>query len=96
MGQLKNNKSQSLYQSESYCISIANSPDGENIISGHLDGTIYKYNLETTQAVRLAMHSCPPVSLGWGIHIVAAGSDQRITFYDEEGQAYQRFDYMND
>jgi len=47
IGKTKNNQSNSLYSSESYVVSIAASPNGVSICSGHLDGVIYTFNLET-------------------------------------------------
>lgn len=44
---MRSNKSTALYSTESYCVSMAASKDGESIVSGHLDGSIYAYNLET-------------------------------------------------
>jgi len=47
IGQTNNNKSNSLYAHESYVVSIAASPNGVNICSGHLDGTIFTFNVDT-------------------------------------------------
>lgn len=42
------------------------------------------------------MHHSIPYSLGWGEHIVAAGNDAKVSFYDNYGNFMQRFDYTND
>lgn len=46
-GFLKNNKSQIAYTTESYVVSLATNRDGDMVISGHLDGSIYSYNLDS-------------------------------------------------
>ena len=43
-GILKNNKSQVLYNTDSYCVSLAMSRDGDGVVSGHLDGSVYVYS----------------------------------------------------
>ena len=75
---------------------MASSLNGDQIISGHLDGSIYKYNIETQKAVKIAQHSSPPFALDWGEHICAAGNDGRVIFYKEDGNVLQRFDYTYD
>lgn len=47
VGFIKTNKSQVAFSTESYVVSLASNRDGETIISGHLDGMIYCYNLNT-------------------------------------------------
>ena len=47
IGFLKTNKSNTVYSSDSYVVSISSSPDGNNVCSGHLDGSIFTYNIET-------------------------------------------------
>jgi hypothetical protein len=34
-------------------VAVAASLNGDQIISGHLDGSIYKYNIETQNAVKI-------------------------------------------
>ena len=41
IGQLRNNKPATLYGTDSYAVSLCSSPDGNAILSGHLDGTLY-------------------------------------------------------
>lgn len=47
VGFLKNNKSQVAYSTDSYVVSMASNREGDAIISGHLDGSIYLYNIES-------------------------------------------------
>ncbi len=46
LGQLRSNKSTLLYTTESYVVSLASSRDGEAIVSGHMDGSVYAYYLD--------------------------------------------------
>jgi intraflagellar transport protein 172 len=96
LGQLRNNKASTLYKTDSYVVSIGASRDGENIVSGHLDGSIYRYSLTSQQFVKLVVHSAIPYALDYGLHIVAAGNDNKVIFYNEDGNVFQRFDYSYD
>lgn len=46
-GILRSNKSATLFNNESYVVSIAASRDGNSLVSGHLDNVIYLHNLES-------------------------------------------------
>lgn len=43
IGQLKSNKPATLYNVDSFCASLATSPDGNGVVSGHADGTLYRF-----------------------------------------------------
>ena len=95
VGVLKTNKSSSVYGVESFVVSIASSPDGTQIVSGHLDNTMITFNLETKAKTKIK-HSTIPQALSWGTHIVAAGNDGKVGFYESSGDNFQRFDYSKD
>ena len=95
-GQVKSNKTVPLYSTDSYVVSVASSKDGEHIISGQLDGSIYRFTLESRQFTKLAMHTSVPYALDWGEHICAAGNDGKIIFYTDDGNLFQRMDYSHD
>lgn len=95
VGILRNNKSSSIYATESFVVAISSSPDGQSIVSGHLDGTMVTFNLETKAKTKLK-HSSIPQALAWGSHILAAGNDGKIAFYEPSGDCFQRFDYSKD
>ena len=78
---IKPNKSQPLFGSDSFCVSISASPDGNNIVVGFLDHSLMTYNLETKAKQRIT-HTTIPYALAWGTHILAAGNDGRVAFYD--------------
>jgi intraflagellar transport protein 172 len=88
VGQLRSNKAQTLYSLDNYVVAVSASMDGDQVLSGHLDGSIYKYNIETQQAVKIVQHGSPPYALDWGEHICAAGNDSRVIFYKEDGSVF--------
>eukprot|EP00854_Cymbomonas_tetramitiformis_P006568 gene6568-7868_t len=102
VGQLRSNKPATLYAHPegSYVVSLTSSPDGRAIISGHLDGTIYRFYFDDGEMgpshSKLGQHNCVPYALAWGESIVAAGNDCKVVFYDTEGGVLQHFDYSGD
>ena len=96
IGQLKNNRSSNLFNSNSYVVAVSSNPDGNAIISGHLDGAIYKFDLNTGAQTKIGIHTSVPYALSWGVHILAAGNDGKVFFYESEGGVYQRFEYSSD
>ena len=94
-GNLKSNKSQTLYNSNAYTVSMAASPDGNSFVSGHEDGAIYRFSFDEANGVQglLVKHSVPAYALAWGEQILAAGPDKRVTIYDLQGRVAQKFDY---
>lgn len=54
---------------------MTSSKNGNQILSGHLDGSIIGYNLESGTEFKVCTHHCPPSVLAWGPHILAAGND---------------------
>ncbi|KAF5219351.1 hypothetical protein ECC02_007687 [Trypanosoma cruzi] len=99
VGILKSNKSQSLYAHDHAVVSVANYADGQKVICGHLDGSVYQYTFDSEEANEVAgskkifHHSCAPYVLLWGEHICAAGQNGHVTFYDRNGQKVQNIDY---
>lgn len=100
VGIFKTNKPQTLYAHESPVVSVACSVDGNQVVSGHLDFSIFQYTFESEDgsaaasgARRICQHSCIPYALTWGEHIAAGGQDCIVTFYDRTGHQMQTFDY---
>jgi intraflagellar transport protein 172 len=100
IGQLRSNKPATLYSSGSYVSVVCSNPEGTVIISGHYDGSIYRYVFDDMNGgptnTKIATHSCVPYALSWGEGIVAAGNDRRVTFYDKDGGIQRTFDFSND
>jgi len=104
VGQVRTNKSETLFGTEngSACLSLAASPDGRALLSGHVDGALYRYVLSDPSLgitapcihIKFAQHTCPPSVLSWGEkgHVLAAGSDGRVTFYAPDGGLLRTFD----
>eukprot|EP00736_Rhodelphis_marinus_P012459 Rmarinus@m.5702 len=102
VGQLRSNKPGRLYSTESYVVTLCPSPDGNGFLSGHADGSVYRFDFTSADAAQQAhqkvcAHPCVPVALSWGEHIVCAGNDKKIVMYDPNGQGMvQMFDYSDD
>jgi len=100
IGQLRTNKPATLYPTDSYVVSMASSPDGHGVLSGHLDGSIYRFSFEDGSGgpshSKFAHHSCVPYGLSWGQSVLAAGNDSRVTFYDAAGALLRTFDYSGE
>ena len=78
---------------------MAASHDGTGVVTGHADGTIYRFYLDDGESAtphgRLTRHHCPPYALAWGRCVLAAGPDKRVNAYDEHGKIVQTFDYSS-
>lgn len=83
----KTNKSQSLFGQESFVTTISYSPDSVWIVAGFLDCSLMTFNLDTKTKNRI-MHSAIPYALSWGTHILAAGNDGKIAFYEPTGDCF--------
>lgn len=98
MGNLKTNKAATLFQTESCVVSATSSPDGNAIISGHLDGTINRFFFDdgssgATQG-KFTVHPCPPIVLVWAETVIAAGNDRQVISYDGSGKKKSIFKIM--
>lgn len=97
VGNLKTNKAATLYQTESCVVGAASSPDGNAIITGHLDGSINRFffddGISGASQGTFAKHSCAPTVLIWAESIMAVGPDSVVVFYDTDGKPAQKFDY---
>ncbi|KAJ1554535.1 hypothetical protein HK405_004770, partial [Cladochytrium tenue] len=100
VGNLKTNKAATLYQTDSCVVSTASSKNGNAVITGHMDGSIYRFYFDDAMSGaaqgKFTTHSCPPTAIGWGDSIAAAGSDRRVVFYEHDGRVLQEFDYSRD
>ncbi|KAJ3234644.1 hypothetical protein HDU78_005723 [Chytriomyces hyalinus] len=100
VGNLKTNKAATLYQTESCVVSVSSSLDGNAIITGHLDGSINRFffddGISGASQGKFTTHTCVPNAIGWGEHVIAAGSDKCVVFYNNDGRVLQDFDYSRD
>lgn len=65
-GVLKSNKSNVLYSADAYTVSLASSRDGNTVISGHLDGSVFAYSMENQSFKKIFTHHSIPYALGFG------------------------------
>ncbi|XP_019854623.1 PREDICTED: intraflagellar transport protein 172 homolog isoform X2 [Amphimedon queenslandica] len=100
LGNVKGSKSQTIYSSESYVVSLTSSPSGQGILCGHADGTIVRYTFDNDSELSkgpVCKHSCSPYALSWSLtSIVAAGCDRRVMVYNHSGKPIQQFDYSKE
>ncbi|CAH1397619.1 unnamed protein product [Nezara viridula] len=99
---ITSNKTQTLFNANSFAVSLAANSRGTGFLSGHADGSIIRYYVtddpQMEQQGRVVSHNCPPYALAWpgGGFVIAAGCDRRVTVYDREGRLYHQFDYPNE
>ncbi|XP_062507829.1 intraflagellar transport protein 172 homolog isoform X2 [Corticium candelabrum] len=97
---VKAKRTHTLYSTDQYVCSLAASPNGKGIISGHADNSIVRYFFddEGTGAIQgqIAKHSCEPYALCWGSSIIAAGCDRKVIVYGDDGKIVQQFDYSRE
>ncbi|CAK9818338.1 Intraflagellar transport protein 172 homolog [Anthophora plagiata] len=98
---VKTQKAQTLYTANSTTIALASNIRGTSFLSSHADGSIIKYNLTDDgshePSGRICTHSVPAYALAWPhSHILAAGCDRRVTFYDSRGKLVKNFDYSRE
>ena len=88
VGQLRNNKPATLYATDSYVVSLCSNTEGNALLSGHLDGFIYRFTFGEnggTVQPKLVRHPCVPQAIAWGEAIVVAGNDGKVVMYDQDG-----------
>ncbi|CAI2733336.1 unnamed protein product [Schistosoma spindalis] len=98
---IRTNKSSTIYNADSYVVSISANITGKGFISGHADGKIIRYFFDDDGSGdaqgKLTTHPTAPYALAWaGSTILAAGCDKRIYVYNREGKLVQRLDYSKD
>ena len=98
IGQLRSNKAATLYTHPqgAAVVSIAGSKEGDAIIAGHADGSMYIFSFEGQNPVvqLFANHPVAPVALSWGKSICAAGGDGQALLYNPQtGDVESTFDH---
>lgn len=83
-------------------MSLASNPRGTGFISGHVDGSVIRFHVITDKDSgdsqgKVLIHSVPPSALVWlQGHILAAGCDKRVVFYNSQGKIVKTFDYSRE
>ncbi|KAG7173582.1 Intraflagellar transport protein 172-like [Homarus americanus] len=98
---IKTNKSQTLYQTESYVVSLTPNLRGTAFLAGHADGAVVRYYVADDQYAepqgKIISHPVPPYAMAWtNNNIIIAGCDKRIVMYTKNGKINQQFDYSRD
>ncbi|XP_014206099.1 intraflagellar transport protein 172 homolog [Copidosoma floridanum] len=98
---VKANKAQTLYAADSMTLALATNARGTGFLSSHADGSIIRYYVAEDGAAeasgRILKHQVPVYALGWAqCHVMAAGSDRRLVFYDARGKVAKALDYSKE
>lgn len=98
--QIKNNKSQTLFTSNSIVVALASNTRGTGVLSSHVDGSINRYFLVEEPGEpsgKIIQHSVAATALAWPQNgLVAAGCDKKVHFYDSQARLIRMFDYSRD
>lgn len=98
IGQLRTNKASTAYAVESMVASLAPSLDGNAFLSGHADGSIYRFHfgdeMTPPSHVRFVIHPCVPTALAWGDSVCAAGSDAKGALFGALRRISRNFDSL--
>lgn len=97
----RNNKSSTVYNTDSYVVSVVSNISGKGMLSGHADGTIVRYFFDdegsNESQGKIITHPCPPYALSWAANsIVVAGCDRKVVVYGRDNRVIQTFDYSRD
>ena len=94
---IRTKKVQNIHNADSsYVVSLASCPNGDMILSAHLDGSIYKIHLTLQKVSKIVQHSSCPSAIAWGKSICIGSNDQRVVFYNEDGAMIKFFDYSKE
>lgn len=69
LARIKSHKATELYQTGSYCVSLSLNANNSQLVSGHLDKSIYIYNVLSKRKQLLTTALTVPKALGIGHHI---------------------------
>jgi intraflagellar transport protein 172 len=99
IGNLRSNKSHLLYAIESNTASLAINSRGTELLSGHSDGSVYKYSFATLsqegKCSKFVQYSQTPYLLTWRRSSICVGGTTKIAFYDESGNEEQAIQTMD-
>jgi intraflagellar transport protein 172 len=98
IGNLRSNKSKTLYNIDSnVVVSLTSNLDGTELLSGHTDGSIYRFVFPTktksSSCTKIIHYSSPPSVLSWGRSICVSGMNDKVVFYNDHGDEEQTFSY---
>jgi intraflagellar transport protein 172 len=89
-------KSDTLFNSNSYVVSVAGIPNTNYVLSGHYDNSVHIVNYENLSVSKLITHTSIPFCMSAGRHIAISGLDMKVTFYDMQGKLINKSDYSKD
>lgn len=89
------NRSQQLFGSDAYVVSMCTDPGGEYFATSHTDRSVYIFQLgdfnSDSQRTVQRVTELPFVAsaLAWGHHVICAGNTREIHFLERNGEAAQ-------
>jgi intraflagellar transport protein 172 len=100
-GNMKKNKSTTLFTAEQYTVALTANVSRKAILSGHSDGSICRFIIHDEgtgdKPGLVVKHSCPPCVIVWSSHgILVGGCDRRVVVYNKDGKILQQFDYSRE
>lgn len=74
---------------------------GTGFLSGHADGSIVRYYVADDASMdpqgKILMCQSPPYAIAWTLnHIVTAGCDKKVSFYETDGKLLRVIDYSKE
>ena len=92
---LKNNSAQALYSTGSFVIALSYNQNNTNIISSHMDNSIYCYNIEKNTSIKICNSQTISYCLSYLLHnkFLSSSLEKKIFIHNETGEIYQTFDY---
>ena len=99
----RTNKSSTVYNVNSYTVSLVANARGSGILSSHADGQLVRFVLSENEVHpsevngKVLVHKCPATALAWTPNgYFCAGADRKVVVYGKNGKETQRFDYKNE
>ncbi|XP_054716571.1 intraflagellar transport protein 172 homolog [Uloborus diversus] len=94
----KHNRTNTLYSTDSYLVSLTCNISGKAVLSGHADGSVVRFFFDDEGSGdlqgKIFTHTCPPYALVWAAQsIIAAGCDKKIVIYGNDGIIKKQIDY---
>ena len=81
VGNLKSNVSKTLFSVDTFLCSFVLSDNKKYIFTGHIDYSIYKYNLVNKTEERFLTCETIPYCLAFTEYLMVAGDDEKVYFY---------------
>ena len=89
----RTNKSSTVYNTNSYTVSLVANNRNSGILSSHADGQLVRFVIQENEVHpsevngKVVVHSCPATALAWTPNgYLCAGADRKIIIYGKNGK----------